>query len=86
MCGAEIYKINILQAMKMAKHAWNSVSSNTIKHCWAHTKVISINGNFSIEETHSEIEEGLRNLQAIGALSSSNTISLENHYSIHRRD
>ncbi|KIO01471.1 hypothetical protein M404DRAFT_150139, partial [Pisolithus tinctorius Marx 270] len=35
----EIYKINLLEAMLMAKSAWDSVSRDTIKHCWDHTQI-----------------------------------------------
>ncbi|KIK80475.1 hypothetical protein PAXRUDRAFT_158586, partial [Paxillus rubicundulus Ve08.2h10] len=33
----EIYKIDLLEAMLMAKSAWDTVSQETIKHCWDHT-------------------------------------------------
>lgn len=40
--GAEdIYKIDILEAMRMANKAWEAVSELTIKHCWDHTKILS---------------------------------------------
>ena len=35
----EIYKINLLEAMTMAKKAWDLVSAETIKHCWDHSKI-----------------------------------------------
>jgi hypothetical protein len=35
----EIYKINLLEAMMMAKEAWNIVTSTTIEHCWDHTAI-----------------------------------------------
>jgi hypothetical protein len=35
----EIYKINILEGMMMARRAWDQVSSTTIKHCWNHTQI-----------------------------------------------
>ncbi|KIK12048.1 hypothetical protein PISMIDRAFT_76713, partial [Pisolithus microcarpus 441] len=35
----EIYKIDLLEAMTMAKKAWNTVTSETIAHCWNHTKI-----------------------------------------------
>ena len=34
---ANIYKIDILEAMLMAKKAWENVSSMMIKSCWDHT-------------------------------------------------
>ena len=37
----DIYKVNLLEAMLMAKEAWDAVSSSTIKHCWDHTKIQS---------------------------------------------
>jgi DDE superfamily endonuclease len=35
----EIYKINLLEAMTMAKKAWNMVASETIEHCWGHSQI-----------------------------------------------
>ncbi|KIK71916.1 hypothetical protein PAXRUDRAFT_181621, partial [Paxillus rubicundulus Ve08.2h10] len=35
----EIYKIDLLEAMLMAKSAWDTVSQETIKHCWDHTQI-----------------------------------------------
>ena len=35
----EIYKIDLLEAMLMAKKAWSKVSRETIKHCWGHTLI-----------------------------------------------
>ena len=35
----EMYKINLLEAMTMAKKAWDLVSAETIKHCWDHSKI-----------------------------------------------
>jgi hypothetical protein len=35
----EIYKINLLEAMTMAKGAWECVAPETIKHCWNHTEI-----------------------------------------------
>jgi DDE superfamily endonuclease len=36
---ANIYKINLLEAMMMAKEAWDNVTSMTIQACWDHTKI-----------------------------------------------
>ncbi|KIK27110.1 hypothetical protein PISMIDRAFT_93841, partial [Pisolithus microcarpus 441] len=36
---AEIYKINLLEAMMMVMEAWNNVQSTTIVNCWNHTKI-----------------------------------------------
>jgi hypothetical protein len=35
----DIYKINLVKAMFMAKDAWNAISSETIKNCWEHTGI-----------------------------------------------
>jgi hypothetical protein len=35
----EIYKINLYEAMVMARGAWNAVESATIRNCWDHTKI-----------------------------------------------
>jgi len=35
----EIYKISLLEAMLMAKEAWDSIEPTTIKHCWDHTAI-----------------------------------------------
>jgi hypothetical protein len=37
---ADIYDINTLEAMFMAKKAWEEVSSETIQHCWKHSGII----------------------------------------------
>ena len=34
-----IYKIDLLEAMLMAKAAWSKVTAATIEHCWNHTKI-----------------------------------------------
>lgn len=31
-----IYKVNLLEVLLMAKEAWASVSTETIKNCWNH--------------------------------------------------
>jgi hypothetical protein len=36
---ADIYKINLLEAMMMANEAWDNVKSATIKACWDHTGI-----------------------------------------------
>lgn len=38
--GTLIYKINILEAMRLIKQAWHTVSAKTIANCWKHTKII----------------------------------------------
>ncbi|KIN95257.1 hypothetical protein M404DRAFT_166227 [Pisolithus tinctorius Marx 270] len=35
----EIYKINLREAMLIAKEAWDAVEPQTIQHCWEHTKI-----------------------------------------------
>jgi len=35
----DICKINLLEAMLMAREAWGAIDSATIKHCWDHTKI-----------------------------------------------
>jgi hypothetical protein len=35
----DIYKLNILEGMTMAKQAWYTITSETIKHCWDHTEI-----------------------------------------------
>jgi hypothetical protein len=35
----DIYKIDLLEGMLMAREAWKQVSSSTILHCWSHTKI-----------------------------------------------
>ena len=34
-----IYKINLLQVMLMAKAAWDAVTPETIENCWKHTQI-----------------------------------------------
>ncbi|KIO03181.1 hypothetical protein M404DRAFT_76952, partial [Pisolithus tinctorius Marx 270] len=36
---AEIYKIDLLEAMMLVTEAWNNVQAVTIKNCWNHTKI-----------------------------------------------
>ena len=36
---SDIYKINLLEAMVMAKDAWAAVKPSTIEHCWAHAGI-----------------------------------------------
>ena len=35
----EIYKINLLESMTIAKKAWGQVTSETIAHCWRHSQI-----------------------------------------------
>ncbi|KAF9220265.1 hypothetical protein BS17DRAFT_715144, partial [Gyrodon lividus] len=35
----EIYKIDLLNAMSMAKKARNEITPKTIQHCWNHTQI-----------------------------------------------
>jgi hypothetical protein len=35
----DIFKIDIREAMLMAKEAWNMIQPTTIKHCWNHTAI-----------------------------------------------
>ena len=34
-----IYKINILEAMLLAKSAWAAITDTTIQNCWDHTRI-----------------------------------------------
>jgi len=36
---SDIYKINLLEAMCMARKAWKSVDKTTLKNCWKHAAV-----------------------------------------------
>jgi hypothetical protein len=36
---ANIYKINILEAMLLAKSAWAAIMDTTIWNCWDHTQI-----------------------------------------------
>ena len=35
----DIYKINLLEVMLMARQAWDAVSPETIANCWRHTGI-----------------------------------------------
>jgi len=35
----DIYKITLIEAMFMAKEAWDAINSETIKNCWKHTGI-----------------------------------------------
>lgn len=49
----DIYKMDLLKAMKMARQAWDHVQSETIKNCWDHTKIQRYNNNlYKYEITH----------------------------------
>lgn len=37
---SQIYKIDILTAMRLAKFAWHSITAETIRNCWKHTGII----------------------------------------------
>ena len=39
----DIYKLNILEAMILAKESWQEVTDTTIKNCWRHTKILPSN-------------------------------------------
>lgn len=36
---ADIYKVNLLEVMLMAREAWKNVSSETIANCWRHADI-----------------------------------------------
>lgn len=36
----DIYNINILEAMLMAKQAWGEISRETVQNCWKHTGIL----------------------------------------------
>jgi hypothetical protein len=36
---SDIYKVNLLEVMMIAKNAWDIVTTETIEHCWKHTKI-----------------------------------------------
>jgi hypothetical protein len=36
----DIWKINLLEAMRMAERAWDEVSSEIIQNCWRHTGIV----------------------------------------------
>ncbi|KIJ39132.1 hypothetical protein M422DRAFT_258011 [Sphaerobolus stellatus SS14] len=38
--GRDIYKVNLLEAMLMAKKAWDEVTGSTVAHCWNHTQIL----------------------------------------------
>ena len=37
---ADLFKIDVLRAMYIAKNAWHNVSDATIHNCWLHTKIL----------------------------------------------
>jgi hypothetical protein len=36
----DIYQINLLEAMILAREAWKSVDNATLKNCWKHTGIL----------------------------------------------
>jgi hypothetical protein len=35
----EIYTINLLEGMTMAKNTWELITAETIQHCWNNTQI-----------------------------------------------
>jgi DDE superfamily endonuclease len=53
-------KINVYQAIRFIKTAWNMVTMDTIKNCWKHTGILPVEHLESLQmndnsETHDEI-------------------------------
>jgi hypothetical protein len=36
----DIYKIDLLESLTLAKEAWDAVSEQTISNCWFHTQIV----------------------------------------------
>ncbi|CAG8825405.1 15711_t:CDS:1, partial [Cetraspora pellucida] len=58
-----VYKVNQLQNMRWVKIACNDITVETIKNCWAHTKIILPHDEFRMpiisESVNGSIEENL---------------------------
>ena len=66
----DIFDINILQAMNLAKQAWIQVSVDTIRHCWTHTQIlppeqILVEAEVPSEPEISLLHEALISLKAL---------------------
>ena len=35
----DVYRINLLEIMLMARQAWDAVTPHTIENCWHHTVI-----------------------------------------------
>ncbi|POW12746.1 hypothetical protein PSTT_04332 [Puccinia striiformis] len=81
----ELFQINQLTAMKMAKKAWESVSESTIQNCWGKTGITQQNLEGCAEKVKKTIGEAkllleiqLNTLEAIGAVLPVNRMSIKN--------
>ena len=59
----DIFKIDQLTAMHLAKTSWYEVTANTIAHCWSHTGIITDTGDTNTDNTDNVADEMVK-LQA----------------------
>jgi hypothetical protein len=81
----DLFNVNQLTAMKMAKKAWESISQKTVTNCWGATKITSIASEGCKEKIQQKLDEDkdflisqLDSLEPIGAVLPRNRISVEN--------
>jgi hypothetical protein len=86
---SNIYKINQLEAMRLADAAWQEIEVKTIRNCWKKAGILPnslLNSNSAIDTSadsdeiqaaEKDIENALDNLEATGALQSANRMSVE---------
>lgn len=46
----DLFKIDILEVMRMLKRAWSEVKLSTIENCWKHTSIMAKDNNTSWED------------------------------------
>jgi arginine repressor len=67
---ANIYKIDILQAMIWCRDSWKMTTSETIKNCWSHTgllEAVNVDSSVEVEELgtgimEEDLDEGLNEI------------------------
>ena len=70
-----IYEIEQLEAMHLARQAWNSVTKTTIQNCWQHAQILPLQETPSNHTTYEdiatiELQEALQELSCSGFVSS----------------
>jgi hypothetical protein len=54
---SDLYKVDILKAMRWCKAAWHMVAPNLIKNCWRHSGVCLTLGTLSDRASSAESDE-----------------------------
>ena len=68
MGGTDIYKIDLLTAIRISQQIWEGISTDTIKNCWKHTGLVDWGDAVAPQddgELEQEIGETLRRLAEV---------------------